>query len=98
MQDVLTLLETLRRPQLLMRAARIGSEEYRRSVHLSRITGAPVPAKNGAAILQLIEIEETLNDQRLNQDTNYSIPRHIDVLIALVGEARLLKSALRSVA
>jgi hypothetical protein len=33
------MLAALRRPSLLMRAARIGTEDYRRTVHLPRLLG-----------------------------------------------------------
>ncbi|MEL7088895.1 MAG: DUF6477 family protein, partial [Planctomycetota bacterium] len=39
MQDVLTMLQCLHRPRLLMRAARIGAEDYRRAAHLPRLLG-----------------------------------------------------------
>ena len=39
MQDVLTILQQLQRPRLLMRAARIGAMDYRRSAQLPRLLG-----------------------------------------------------------
>ena len=93
MQDILSMLKTLRRPSLLMRAARIGAEDYSRSSHLPRILGYGVLPKHGSALMRLMEVEATLNDQRMNGDTSYSLVKHIDVLIALVGEARILRAA-----
>ena len=93
MQDILSMLKALRRPSLLMRAARIGAEDYTRSSHLPRILGYGVLPKHGSALMRLMVVEATLNDQRMNGDTSYSLVKHIDVLIALVGEARILRAA-----
>ncbi|WP_147105585.1 DUF6477 family protein [Tateyamaria sp. syn59] len=93
MQDILTMLSALRRPRLLMRAARIGAEDYRRSAHLPRLLGYGQLPRHGAALMRLMEIEGDLNAQRISDDSSYSLLRHIDVLIAIVGEARILRAA-----
>jgi len=93
MQDLLSMLNKLHRPRLLMRAARIGAEEYRRTTHLPRILGFGVLPRHGTALLKLMDIEAELNDLRKDGDAGYSLVRHVDVLIAMVGEARFLKSA-----
>tara|TARA_R110002049_G_scaffold23545_11_gene83735 strand:+ start:1416 stop:1715 length:300 start_codon:yes stop_codon:yes gene_type:complete len=93
MQDLLTMLHKLHRPRLLMRAARIGAEEYRRTSHLPRILGFGVLPRHGTALLKLMEIEAVLDEQRQQADAGYSLVRHVDVLIAMVGEARVLKAA-----
>jgi len=93
MQDLLSMLNKLHRPRLLMRAAKIGAEEYRRTTHLPRILGFGLLPRHGTALLKLMEIEAELNAQRKIGDAGYSLVRHVDVLIAMVGEARFLKSA-----
>lgn len=93
MQDVMTMLQNLRRPRLMMRAARIGAEEYRRTVHLPRHLGYGALPQHAAALMKLIQIEAEMEDQRKVEDAGYSLMRHIDVLIALVGEARVLRNA-----
>ena len=92
MQDVMTMLNQLRRPRLLIRAARIGAADYRRAVHLPRLLGHSVLPRHGAALMRLIEIEDVLNDQRLNEDSAYNLLKHIDILIAIVAEARTMRS------
>ena len=90
MKDLHSLLSDRRRPRLLVRAARIGAQEYRRAVHLPRLLGygeLPAPAP---ALMRLMEIEDEINDRRHLQDASYSLIRHLDVLIAMVGEAHLL--------
>ena len=93
MQDSLTILQKLRRPKLLMRAARIGAGEYKRVAHLPRLLGYGRIPKHSEAILRLIEIEEDLNALRKAGESAYNLLRHIDVMIAIVREARDLRAS-----
>ena len=93
MQDVLSMLQALRRPSLFMRAARIGPDDYQRAAHLPRLLGYGMLPRHGAALMKLMELENTLNDQRRSGDTSYSLVKHVDVLIAMVGEARVLRAS-----
>ncbi len=93
MQDLMSMLRTLRRPQLLIRAARHGAQDYRRDRHLQRLLGYGTLPRPGAAVLRLMDIERALNDQRCDGDASYSLPRHVDVLIAMMGEAQLLHAS-----
>ena len=93
MQDILSMLEGMKRPRLLMRAARHGANDYQRDVHLPRLLGYGNLPGTGAALLRLLEVESSINEQRIDQDSNYSLLRHIDLMIAIVGECRMLKSA-----
>ncbi|MGI3211005.1 DUF6477 family protein [Roseovarius tibetensis] len=91
MQDVLTALGGLRRPPLLIRAARIGMAHYNRSVHLARHLGdGPLP-RAGDALMRLMEIEAGLECDRKDRATFYRAARHVDLLIAMMGEARHLR-------
>ena len=91
MQDILSLLNTLHRPRLMMRAARIGAQDYRRAAHLPRLLGYGVLPRHGAALLKLMDLEAALEEQRAQSDASYSLIRHLDVLIAMVAEARILR-------
>ena len=93
MQDILSMLHALHRPKLMMRAARIGAQDYRRTAHLSRVLGYGVLPRHGAALLKLMEIESGLEAQRIGSDGSYSVVRHIDIMIAMVAEARILRAA-----
>lgn len=93
MQDMLSMLNALHRPRLMMRAARIGAEEYKRSAHLPRLLGYGVLPRHGEALMKLIEIEAELECQRTSADPNYSLINHIDVMIAVVSEARALRAS-----
>ena len=91
MPDCRTLLNTLRRPRLLMRAARFGLGEYRRERDLRRyVAEAASPEQT---VSSLITVEAKLEATRLAGDAAYSVARHIEVLIALLAEAQLLRRA-----
>jgi hypothetical protein len=91
MPDPRTLLTTLRRPRLLMRAARFGLAEYRRERDLRRFVSGP--ASPEATVSSLISVEARLEETRVAGDAGYSVARHIEVLIALLAEAQLLRRA-----
>ena len=93
MQDVLSMLHRLRRPALLMRAARIGATDYRRDVHLPRLLGYGILPRHGSALMKLMQQEDQLNQKRLDNDRSYNLVKHVDVLIAMIGEARVLQAA-----
>jgi hypothetical protein len=96
MQDILGLISQLRRPRLLIRAARFGVEDYARSRHLGRILRAHRLPRFGEALVRLMDIEGEMNDRRLSEDATYSIARHVEVLIAIMGEARLMRTVCNS--
>jgi hypothetical protein len=89
MSDVRILLANLRRPRLLMHAARFGLGDYRRERDLRRLVdNASSPDQT---VPRLLSVEEALEVTRLAGDASYSAARHIDVLIALLAEAQLLR-------
>lgn len=90
MKDLLSILKTLHRPRLLIRAARAGALDYRRDPHLSRILGPGALPRTASALMRLMDMEAALDAQRTAQDAAYSISRHVEVLVAMMGEARLL--------
>ena len=90
MQDLSTTLSALRRPRLLIRAARLGARDYCRDRHLQRILGYGAMPRPAAAVIRLMERERTMDDLRRADAAGYSLSQHLDILIALIGEARLL--------
>ena len=95
MKDILGQLNDLRRPRLLIRAARIGVQEYRRELHLKRLLGQASLPRPGAALMQLMEIEGAMDDRRRTDSASYSVSRHVEVLTAMMGEARNMQEAAR---
>ena len=77
--------------RLLIRAARIGAQDYRRNPHLHRLLGYGALPRPGAALVRLMEIEADLDEQRAAEDAAYSVSRHVEVLTAMMGEAHLLR-------
>lgn len=95
MNDLGNTLNSLRRPRLLVRAARYGMRDYNRKKDFRRITRAediPAPER---AVRKLIALEADLEERRVEGAATYSASRHVDILIALMAEARM---AVRSIA
>ena len=93
MKDLRDLVTALRRPRLLVRAARLGVADYNRERdlrRLMRVQAAPAP---GRAVAELIEVESHLESTRRAGDASYSALRHVEILIALMAEVRLLPRA-----
>ncbi len=88
MSDFRALLSDLRRPRLLMHAARFGLTDYRRERDLKRLID--LPASPEVTVTRLLSEEGKLEENRQRGDAGYSIARHIEVLIALLAEARLV--------
>ncbi|WP_375571055.1 DUF6477 family protein [Seohaeicola saemankumensis] len=92
MNDILHRLDALRRPRLLIRTARIGAEDYRRDIHLPRLLGHGGLQRNAPALERLMDIEAGLDQSRRDGEAGYSTIRHVEVMIAMMGEARLLRA------
>ena len=93
MQDVLGMMDQLKRPRLLIRAARLGADSYDRDRHLQRLLGYGQLPRSADALMRLIQAEAVMNDQRKADETGYSVTRHLDLLIAMIGEARILRAS-----
>lgn len=93
MEDVLTMVSRLNRPTLLVRTARLGIEEYNRVVHLRRLLKCESVPGPGQAIVRLMELEAVADAQRLAERAEYSVARHVELIVALMCEARILKAS-----
>ena len=93
MEDVLTLVSRLKRPNLLVRTARHGIDDYNRVIHLRRLLKTETLPGPGKAILKLMELEAIANEQRIEKRAEYSVARHVELLVALMCEARILKAS-----
>ena len=78
---------------LLSQSYRIGAQEYRRGPQLQRLLGYGQLPRSGAALMKLMEMEADLEDRRVAGDAGYSISRHVEVLCAMMGEARILRDS-----
>ena len=89
MTDFRALLSDLRRPQMLIRAARYGLCDYRRDRDLRRLLQGQTPSPS-QTVPRLLNEEQQIEATRTAGDAAYSIARHIEVLIAMMAEVRLL--------
>ncbi|RMD90347.1 MAG: hypothetical protein D6811_10785 [Alphaproteobacteria bacterium] len=89
MSTIMHSLATLRRPRLLISAARHGLADYNRSRDLARLlrrAEAPAPQE---ALGELVTAEAEIEATRTARSAGYSAARHGEVLTALLGELRL---------
>lgn len=91
MIDLMTLLRGLHRPALLVRAARIGQADYVRRRDLPRILRSSSLPAPGPAVMALVEREAELDERRRFGGSGYTAAAHIEVLAALMAEARALQ-------
>lgn len=96
MLDLETRLKTLRRPSLLARAARFGLDDYRREVHLPRLLDTPAAPRPGAALMALFSLEAQMEQWRKENAGLYRPARHVDLLIAIMGEAQMFRATDRT--
>lgn len=89
MTDFASVLASLRRPRLLVRAARHGLQDYRRERDLRRLIDGPGVSPQ-AAMRRLVDAEAQAEETRRSGAAHYSIARHIELLVAIMAEARLL--------
>ncbi|MDJ0629078.1 MAG: DUF6477 family protein [Rhodobacter sp.] len=90
MADPISLVQTLRRPRLLLQAARHGLSGYNRDRTLKRLVRGPALPGPKGAVSTLLTVEATLEDARKMGDASYNVSRHVEVLIALLAETTLL--------
>lgn len=88
MTDFRALLSNLRLPRLLIRAAHCGLVDYRRDRDLRRLGSTGTTPER--VVRNLMAEEERLEETRAAGAPAYSVARHIEVLIALMAEVRLL--------
>lgn len=96
MKDLYGFLANLRRPRILVRAARHGLGDYNRKRDLSRMTGQSTKTRSAAIVENLIAQEEQLEEFRITGDSTYRSAKHIELLVAIMAECRLLPRAPRT--
>lgn len=81
----------IRRPGLLVRAARAGLRGYRRDPHLAELLPAADPERDpGGTLARLREIERGCEAARRAGAAEYSPAWHVSILAALLAETRAL--------
>lgn len=92
MLDIQTRIRRLQRPKLLISAARFGLEDYNRGPFLRRVLNTEKVMKPVEALIQLLEREALMNDERTAKKATYSIACHVDLLIAIIAEAETMRA------
>ncbi|GAB4388666.1 DUF6477 family protein [Albidovulum sp.] len=90
MHEILSAIARRSRPKLLIRAARAGLPDYDRNRDLKRLMRTDIVPTPERALTLLLAEEERLDRSRRAGDATYSFARHIEFLIALMAELRLL--------
>jgi hypothetical protein len=83
-----TVSEPLRRPSILIRAAREGQAGWRRDRDLKRLLRLDHTPAAGNALPRLRAEETLLNDARLQRMADYDMHRHVLLMIAILAEMR----------
>jgi hypothetical protein len=91
MSDFAALLKAVRRPKILIRAARAGVVDYRRERDLKKLLRTAQPSRQ--AIFSLLAEESRLETTRASGGATYSLQRHVAILTAIIAEARLIPAA-----
>ncbi len=90
MQHPLARLSTVKRPVKLLKAARIGAANYRRERHLASLLAGKRSWTDQQVFDAVADDEAALNELRRTGDANYSVNRHVKLMIAMLCEARKL--------
>jgi hypothetical protein len=90
MTEAATDIAAIRRPKILIRAARAGVIDYHRDRDLKRLLRLNKAARAGIAIDTLLAEEGRMETKRTSGEATYSIQRHVAILTALIAEARQL--------
>ena len=98
MTDFRNLLSDLRRPALLLRAARFGLTDYQRDRDLKRLLRESAAGGPEKTLPRLLHEENMLEEIRRAGDASYSLTRHIELLIALLAEVSLLPKSQQTTA
>lgn len=84
-----TVLKTLKRPRLLIRAASLGARRYNRARHLKMLATTTAGKTRERFFKELIEKERDMDWVRRSGSADYNVQKHVLILSALIVEARL---------
>lgn len=83
----------LRRPRILIRAAREGQSRWRRERDLPRLLRSDRCPQPGACLKRLRAEEDMLNAARLERRADYDMNCHVLLMIAILAEMRAVVAA-----
>lgn len=94
MPNPASVLGTLKRPNLLVRAAQIGVPDYKRARRAAKKASQgtdPAGDLSWAHFKDLLSQEAAMDSDRIEGTADYSASKHIEVLTALIVEAEILE-------
>lgn len=77
--------------------ARHGALSYRRGGMLRKLLGTNDLPRHAEALIRLLELEHDLDQNRRAQSPDYSARHHLELMIAILGEAKLLHGGIPAV-
>jgi len=92
MFDIQQILEELRRPRILVRAAKFGLARHTRDSDLKRGAQAMSKSSPAAVLDQLLTQEGDLEKARVSGQASYDIHRHIGLLTSVLAVAKQVLS------
>lgn len=96
--EIIDRIQRIERPRLLLRAARLGLQDYDRQRDLRRVLRLPhAPAPGPRVLHLLLEMEEHCEARRTRHPSeigdSWRAAQHVELLICLIAESRLLAQA-----
>lgn len=85
MQNQFERLNNVKRPKILIRAARAGIANYQRN-SIKKLIKNWESMDSNVILDHLISIENAINAERLENEPNYDMRQHITVLTAIMAE------------
>ncbi len=92
MPEIIARAGDLRRPQLLIRAARHGLEGYDRGRDLARLLRGVSLPRPGRGLARLLDEEDRHETMRRSGSAAWSAASHVDILIAVMAELRIAQA------
>ena len=90
MHDIFSQLKLMKRPKLLIRAAKFAVGDYKRGKHLKQVfPGAPL-SDDQIILASLFNLEAEIDSGRKAGRADYSVSHHVNVLAAIMAEAQML--------
>ena len=86
-------LHSVKRPKILINAAKLGLETYNRAACLSSFFALSMHQHPAQILRSLIDKEGQLNKMRLQQHVQYNIALHVTVLTAFIAKTKEIERA-----
>ena len=86
-------LHSLKRPKILINAAKLGLKTYNRATCLGSFLALSMDQHTAQILQSLIAKEGRLNQMRMQQNVQYNIALHVTIPTALIADTMEIESA-----